>query len=316
MSEFRRKVARRLATPAGLAAGVLAGLLVAVPLDRRASAPHEPRPEPTPLDIARLSHAELETLALDVLTTLNEKREPAADGESAAVKSPWDQTAIDLRQIHLGMSNVRRLLPLAKKLTLESLRDSLKTSRLSREKRLVNSVRRIVLDPTLGNTAQVWEEDLSVIHVGPEYADSLTSDDDAMLMLGHELTHVAARTGGLKHFVDAVSSTARQSADLELDEEQKEELACDFSGAEVLKRYIALHPTAQTNAERFSRAFGYEPHPERLARAWQDFCASYNGDPLDEVHLSQEQTFRALPGLDPELKALIPDDATSPRLCR
>lgn len=317
MPELRTKILRRLAFLPGLTVGILAGLLVTVPLGRhRGAPPAAAQPESSALDVARLSPAELEALALNVLTTLDEKRGRAAEDGPDVVKESRHRPGENLRSIHLGMENIRRLLPLAKKLTLQSLGDSLKTSRLSRERRLLNSVRRVVLEPGIGGTAEVWEEDLSVIHVGPDYATWLTSDDDAMLLLGHELTHVAARGGRLKHFIEGVSELARQSADLELGEYQREELACDFTGAEVLKRYIALRPTGEGRAERFSRAFGYEPHSERLAQAWKDFCASYNGGPVDEEHLNQYQTFRALLGLDPELKELIPEDATSTQLCR
>ena len=308
--------------PAGVSAGVLAGLSASPPSARLASAPPASMPDPARIpgparpDFARMSPAELETLALDVLATLSEKRGGAGEGAPVAGRGAWDQTGEGLRHVHLGLKNLRRLLPLAKSLTLQALGDSLKTSRLSRERRLVASVRRVVLDPGLGNTAGVDENDLSVIHVGPDYAACLTSDDDAMLLLGHELTHVAARAGRLKRLIEGVSELARRSADLVLDGDQREELACDFVGAEVLKRYITLHPTGERSAERFVRPFGYQPPPERLAGAWKDFCASYNGDPLDEVHLSQYQTLRVLDGLDPELKALIPDDATSTQLCR
>jgi len=47
----------------------------------------------------------------------------------------------------------------------------------------------------------------------------------------------------------------------------------------------------------------------RLAPAWEDFCASYNGITGDTRHLSQGLTIRAMAGLDPELKAFI--DRTS-----
>lgn len=287
-----------------------------IPLDRQASVPFASKPDSLPFDIAHLSPAELETLALNVLTTLHEKRVPVAPDKFGAVSSSWNQSENNLWRIHLGMKNVRRLLPLAKKLTLESLGETIKTTRLSREKRLIAAVHRIVFDPRLSDTAEVWEGDLSVIRIGPEYAADIISDDEAMLLLGHELTHVALRTGRLNYLIERVSEVAQTTANLELGEVQKEELAADFIGAEVLKRYLALDPTGETNAARFSRAFEYEPPSQRLARAWQDFCASYNGDPLDGEHLSQDQTFRALPGLDPEMKALIPNDAISPRLCR
>jgi hypothetical protein len=310
------KALKRLMFLPGLLAGILAGLLITIPFNRQASAPAVSKPDPQPFAIARLSPAELETLALDSLTALQEKRGPLASKGFGAVGSSWNEPENDPRQIHLGMKNARRLLPLAKKLTLESLKDRVKTADLLREKRLISSVHHLLLDTYLSYSAEVWEDDLSGIHIGPDYAAHLTSDDETMLLLGHELTHVAVRAGRLNNFIESVNDVARASANLELDEEQKEELACDFIGAQVLKRYLAIYSKDQANALRFARASGYEPLSERLEHAWQDFCASYNGVSPDQEHLSQDQTFRALLGLDPELKALIPDDAISTRLCR
>jgi hypothetical protein len=300
----------------GLLAGLLAGLLVTPLVKRQAIAPSVSQLPVTSFDIARLSPAELETLAFSVLTTLREKRGLATNRGLGAEKDSPNELLYNPRQIHLGMENVRRLLPLAKKLTLESLRERLKTTGLLREKRLIDSVNQVVLDWRLGDAAEVREENLTIIHIGPKYAASLTSDEEAILLLGHELTHVAARTGRLNQFIGDVTETARLNASIELGERQKEELACDFIGAEALKLFIALHPTGEAKDERLARAFGYEPPSERLARAWQVFCASYNGDPEDEDHLSQDHTIRALLGLDPELKAFVPDDATSTSFCR
>lgn len=304
------KSSRWFAALPGLTLGVLAGLLLTFPLERLASAPRDAGAGAALPEVARLSTAELETLALEVLTTLHEKR-GAAGGEGS-----WGEAWPAPRQVHLGMENVRRLLPLGKRLTLRALKAGLKSRRIAREKRLIASVRRVVLDVGLGNAAAVSEDDLSVIRIGPGYAAHLTSDEEAMLVLGHELTHVAARGGRLYDYIEGVSGVARQSAGLKLDVVQKEELACDFIGAQVLKRFIALRPTARTKAERFSSALGYAPRSERLFHAWRDFCTSYNGDPADGEHLSQEQLFRVLPRLDPELKALIPEDAVETRLCR
>jgi hypothetical protein len=301
---------RRFAVMPVLTAGLLAGMFIAVPLRLPAGGPPRPESDTTGLDLERLSDAELETLAFDALTRLSEKR-----GEVSFKGWPGRERD-DPRQISKGVENVRRLLPLGKKLTLRALRFRLKTSALSREKRLIASVRRIVLDPGLGNAAGVWEGDLSTIRIGPGYTAYLTSDDEAMLLLGHELTHVAARGGRLRPLFEGAGRVARESAGLALDEVQKEELACDLIGAEVLRRYMALRPTGRASAERFSRAFGYKPRSERLALAWQDFCLTYNADPDDDEHLSLAHTLRLLPRLNPELKALIPEDAISPRLCR
>jgi hypothetical protein len=304
------KVIRRFAVLPGLTAGLLAGLLIGAPLKRLSGGPLVPRSDAPGADLGRLSDAELEALALDALTRLNEK------GGAAGPKGGPVRGEFEPRQIYLGIENVRRLLPLAKRLTLQTLGGFLKSSGLSRERRLITSVRRVVFDASLGNAAEISERDLTTIRVGPGYAAYLTSDDEAMLVLGHELTHVAARGGRLQRLIEDVSRVASESAGLTLSEVQKEELACDYAGAEVLKRYIALRPTARAGDERFTSAFGFGPRPERLARAWQDFCISYNGDPFDEEHLSLTQTFRVLPRLNPELRTLIKDDAISTRLCR
>jgi hypothetical protein len=302
------RVTRRFAVLPGLTAGLLAVLLIALPLKRPAGGPLAP--DSPGFDLERLSDAELETLALDTLTKLNEKR------GAGGLKGQPVREEFDPRRIYLGIENIRRLLPLGKRLTLRTLGGVLKTSGLSRERHLIASVRRVVFDASLGDAAAVSEDDLTTIRIGPGYAAYLTSDDEAMLVLGHELTHVAARGGRLQRFIEDVSRVARESAGLTLSEVQKEELACDYTGAEVLKRYIVIRPTSQAGGERFASAFGYRPRPERLARAWQDFCSSYNGDPDDEEHLSLTQTFRVLPRLNPELQTLITDDASSTRLCR
>jgi hypothetical protein len=300
----------------GLVVGILTGLLATALLNRQASAPSVAQPVTNPYDIASLSPAELETLAFNALEALRDKRGPVADRGLRDINDWWNTPSTDQRQIHLGMENAKRLLPLAKNLTLEALRARLKTSGLVREKRLIASVKKIVLDPSLGGSAEVREDNLSVIHIGPEYATFLTSDDDAMLLLGHELTHVAARTGRLNQFIEEVAEAAQRYASIAPVEKQKEELACDFVGAEVLKRFMALHPTEEAIAQRFTRAFGYDPPAERFARAWEYFCAHYKGDLGDEEHLSPYQTLSALLSVDTELKTLVPDDTITIRLCR
>jgi hypothetical protein len=88
--------------------------------------------------------------------------------------------------------------------------------------------------------------------------------------------------------------------------DQREDLACDLVGELVLKRFISHNPSTDSAATRMSRVLGYEAPAVRFARAWDDFCASYNGDSGDEEHLNQYQSIRALLALDPELQSLIP----------
>lgn len=311
---------RNLSIMPGLIVGMLFGLLITAAFNQQANAPINSNPSLMLSDIDRLSATELESLTLRALSRLHEKRGPLATHAAGAEEDYGEQAVDSWRQVHLGIKNVRRLLPLAKRLTLESLReaevgDPLKRSGLLREKRLIDGVHKIVLDPLLADTAEVWDDRLWEIRIGPDYALNLISDDEAIFLLGHELTHVAARSGRLKQFVENVTETARLSAGVEPTEDRREELASDFTGAEVLKRFIALYPTEEPEAERFARAVGYEPPSVRLALAWEDFCASYNGDSGDGEHLSQAQTIRALVGLDPELKALMPQDSISSMLC-
>ena len=181
---------------------------------------------------------------------------------------------------------------------------------------MIASVNQVLLDRTMGNSAEVRDDSLSIIWIGPEYAIDLVSDDEALLLLSHELTHVAARAGRLNRFIDSVTTLAQESAGVEVKHRQKEELACDFTAAEVLKRFIANNPTSEPSSTRFSLAFGYETRSERLSRAWADFCASYRGDARDNDHLSQDHTLRSLIVLDQDLKAFVPDDALASRFCR
>src|SRR5215204_3107877 len=149
---------RRFVVLPGLTAGLLAGLLVAAQLMRLTGAPLSPKSDSPRFNLERLSDAELETLALDALTRLNEKRgAPAFKGQPGREEK-------DPRQIRPGIDNVRRLLPLGKRLTLQAL-GRLNVSGLSRERRLIASVRRVVFDPSLGDSAAVSENDLSTIRV-------------------------------------------------------------------------------------------------------------------------------------------------------
>ena len=321
LSKLSIKGQKLLSILPGLIAGLITALLITVPINRQVAAPSNSNFILRPSDLDRLSPAELETLALKTLATLSEKRGLAAGHELDTAKVFREQTTNSWQQIQLGIKNARRLLPLAKQLTLESLREAqigerLKTSGLSREERLINGVSKIVLDPGLGDAAEIWDDRLTEIRIGPDYALDLISDDEAMLLLSHELTHVAARGGRLDPLIENVTETTRLSAHVEPTVKQKEDLVCDFIGAQSLKRFIALSPTEEPDTERFSHVFGYESPTERLAYAWEDFCASYNGgDAGDEEHLSQNQTIRALVGLDPELKALVPGDTVFAPLC-
>lgn len=316
MSKFSLTGRRSLSILPGLGAGILTGLLLMLSHNRQAVAPANSNPVLKLSDVERLSPAELETLTLKALSTLRKKSGSISNPGLEAEEDAIEQSVNNRRHVHQGIRNVRRLLPLAKRLTLESLRasqvgDPLKASGLLRVERLINAVHRIVLDERLLDMAEVREGRLSEIRIGSGYALYLISDDEAVFLLGHELMHVAARSGRLKPFIENVTETARLSANVRTTEDQREDLACEFTGAQVLKRFIALYPTEETGAARFSRVLGYQSPAERLARVWEDLCAPDNDDAGDAEHLSQPQTIRALLGLDPTLKVLLPEDSVS-----
>jgi hypothetical protein len=288
--------------------------LIIAPLKRGSDENFDGNATLKPANLADLPEAELQRLAADVLSTLSKKgklNDPVTTGKSESIsQTPGSSPML------LGLKNARRLLPQAKQLTLEFLHERVKTSALTKEARLIAAVNHLVIDHSLGDSAEVREGDLSKIWIGPDYATYLVSDDEAVLLLTHELTHVAVRAGKLNKFIDSVTTTARLSARIELNQQQNEELACEFTAAEVLKRFIATNPTNEPSSERFSLAFGYETPAKRLTRAWADFCASYRGDSRDNQHLGQDETIRALIVLDQDLKAFVPDDSLPSRFCQ
>jgi hypothetical protein len=231
-----------------------------------------------------------------------------------------DRGVIVGEQVQAGIRNARRLLPLAKRLTLEALRETgaaygVSPSGAEPGKRRINSVRRVMLDSRLGGAGAVSDARPPDIRVGPVYAMHLTSDDEALFLLAHELTHVALWSGKLRGFIEGLASKARFTADVAPTGRQKEDLACDFIALMVVKRFVELNPTEEPKAERLSRVLGYETPSERLRLAWEDFCFSYYGEHGyrgDDEHLSHGEIRRALREIDPELRTLIPPDPSPP----
>lgn len=214
--------------------------------------------------------------------------------------SHWDLERNDpgaWQEVERGMKRLERLLPLAKRLTLESLQRlsadfGISPNALQQAERHVKAIERIALDPELGNSAEVSDEFPSEVHLGPSFALDVTTDEDAALLLGHELTHVATWGESLGRFIDGVAQTAQLTAGVYPTLEQREDLACDFVGAEVAKRLIQLYPNDEPAARRFARLLDYN-------------CGSNADEDSDEEHLSQADTLRALLGLDAELTHLI-----------
>lgn len=202
------------------------------------------------------------------------------------------------QQVAEGIEHARKLLPLAKQLTIATLREhqadfQLESSDLAQAVKYIEAVNSVVLDEDLDNVAEVDDEDPNKIHIGPEYALYLKADEESILLLSHELTHVAAWSDKLDPFIESAAERARLVAGVSPTEEQKEDLACDYIGAQALKQFIRLRPNKESAARRLSLALG-------------NGCeAGATDDVGDEEHLSEGDTLRALIGLDPDLKVMI-----------
>ena len=295
----------------GLIAGILIGLLIVTPHSRRITSAPLSDPAPNLTDVDHLSPDEIQALIVKALSRLGEQQDLDSSVKGIATGESNERAIYTWDDVQRGIKNLHRLLPLAKRWTLETLQQAtaeyeLWPSARPRVTQLINGVRSFVRDPDLRSMAAVRDDRLSEIRVDPEYAPYLVSDDVAIFVLAHELTHVAARSGKLNRFIEGVAQQAKGAAEVEPVADQREDLACDFVGALVLKRFITVNPTNDSAATRLSRVLGYESPAERFARAWEDFCLSYNGYSGDDDHLTQYQTIRALLALDPELQSLIP----------
>ena len=259
--------------------------------------------------VGNLGFADTARLPKSTLSCLCDEAAAGARAGAPTEESVKQRSLSGVSAILAGIKNTRRLLSIATKLSIKALlewgkQNGLPARNLARAERKIKKVDRVVLDGELGDAAAVQDDRPREIRIGSGYAETLISDDEAVFLLAHELTHLAARTGGLDGLIESVSRRAT-AAGVETLDDQEEDLACDFIGAQVLKRFIDLYPTNEPKAERLLRTCGYELPSERLAHAWEAFCASYNGFTGDTHHLSQGLTVRALAGLDPELKAFV-----------
>lgn len=308
---------RSFSLPAGVIAGTLIGLLIVGTHDRQITQPNNPvAAKITFSNVDDLSTDDIQALIMKALSRLAEQQGLTADFLAKSSQDPKELGAYSRKDVDQGVRNIQRLLPSVRDWTLEALREAtvaydLHPREWPRVTRLVYRVRKVIRRHDLQSMAAVSDNRLSEILVDPAYAPYLKSDDEAVFVLAHELTHVAARSNELHRFIEGVAAKATRAAQVEPTEGQREDLACDLIGEMVLKRFIALTPTSESMSVRISSVVGYESPAQRFTRAWEDFCASYNGDPGDDDHLTQYQTIRALLALDPELKSMCQSSAIS-----
>lgn len=202
-----------------------------------------------------------------------------------------------------GVGRAERLLPAAKELTSESLRELARGSGVGERalRAALQRVRRVTTitpDMELRDNASVLFSEARSIRFGTLFLVGLNSDESMISVLAHELTHVAdGPRGALAPAFRGVSRLAGRAARLRLSAQRAEELACDLVGVMATRAYIEQTPSA-------------EPLARRAARAIEHNCVEH--DSTDAAHLSPRLTMRALLTLDPALAREITGEALPP----
>ena len=203
-----------------------------------------------------------------------------------------------------GAERAQRLLPLAKNLMINSLRQLVVEYGLDKsprfEKRLlqatarVNAVKKVRPDMESRDNASVFLSKPHMITFGTIFLAGLRSDEGMISVLAHELMHIAdGDSDSLRPLVAAVGARASDLTGLDIRGQRGEEITCDLIGAMAARAYVASNP-------------GYESIARRLARSIQHNCVEQ--DEGDDDHLSPRNTIRALLALNPVLvRELIND---------
>ena len=225
---------------------------------------------------------------------------------SVAIDEMQSRPSLPLQspEARAGAERAQRLLPLAKRLVISSLRQlstdyGLQSSRrfnlrLHQAITRVNSVKRVKPDMDSRDNASVYLSRPHVITFGTIFLAGLRSDEGMISVLAHELMHIAdGDSDSLRALVGAVGNKASDLTGLDIHGQRGEEITCDLIGAMAVRTYIVSTP-------------GYESIARRLARSIQHNCVEL--DEGDEDHLSPRNTIRALLALNPGLvRELIND---------
>ena len=212
--------------------------------------------------------------------------------------SPIDemQTLASLELNHpkaiVGAQRARRLLPVAKELVIEALRQLAVENKIGLKgvkaaAMRVHAVTEVVPDPDLRDNAAVIMNDPNTIRFGTIFLVGLPSDEGMMSVLAHELTHIAdGRQNSLQTLFNLIGKRAARLTGLRINGQKPEELACDLVGA-LATRYLVMRTSSN------------ESLTQRLARSLEHNCV--DDDETDEEHLSPRSTMRAVLALDPVL---------------
>ncbi len=251
--------------------------------------PPAPVEQPTEQPTAEMiAPADLETRALNAVCV---EREQDPQG-SAAIDEMQARPSLPLAHADVvaGAARAERLLPIARTLTADALRELARTGNvpdttLRASLARVAQVRRIKPDMDLRDNASVYYQDPRAIRFGTLFLAGLRSEEAMISVLAHELTHVAdGPRAALAPLFRDVARQAARAARFRITGHRAEELTCDLVGVHATRAYIA-------------RTASLEPFARRTARAVEHNCVER--DETDLAHLSPRRTLRALLALDP-----------------
>lgn len=203
---------------------------------------------------------------------------------------------VDDPEVVAGAERAQRLLPLAKKYAIASLRGlaseyGVPAWRINGAAARMQAVTRIEPDMDLRDNAIVYSDDVHTIYFGTIFLVGLPSDEGMISVLAHELTHLGDGPRDLLHpLFDQIGRRASALTGLEITGRRPEELTCDVVGARAVRSYIERTP-------------GTEAISRRLARGVEHNCVTE--DETDEYHLSPRSTLRAVFSVNPALARAI-----------
>jgi hypothetical protein len=191
-----------------------------------------------------------------------------------------------------GARRAERLLPLARVLTIEALRQIADEYGLAPLKirvaiARIRAVKNIEPDMDLRDNAAVVLTDPQTISFGTIFLAGLRSDEGMISVLSHELVHIAdGKTDSLRPLFRLIGRRAASLTGLNIYGHRPEELTSDLVGAMASRSLVARTPST-------------ESLPRRLARSVEHNCVEE--DDTDEDHLSPRDTMRAVFALNPAL---------------
>jgi hypothetical protein len=191
-----------------------------------------------------------------------------------------------------GARRAERLLPIARELTINALRQlaeeyAIAPYRVRDAIVRIKAVKNIEPDMELRDNAAVVLSDPHTISFGTIFLAGLRSDEGMVSVLSHELVHIAdGKTDTLRPLFRLIGRRAAGLTGLSIYGHRPEELTCDLVGAMAASALVTRTPNV-------------EALPRRLARSVEHNCVEE--DDTDEDHLSPRNTMRAVFALDPEL---------------